>query len=106
MLPDWRMYLVRLALLSLSAQPLMSIAELVVLKNSIQSEEGALPRARISLMTIAPGLIPGSATPGPPSTGSLGRQPSLSESATSLAFGSIATSDQPSPSVWGYQLSL
>src|SRR5437899_7358798 len=57
--------------------PLMSMAALVRFFSSIQSPLAAVELLITSLITTASGLIPGSATPGPPLGRLLGRQAML-----------------------------
>src|SRR5687768_11867179 len=95
----------RLAGVSLSHQLPMLIVELVVLRSSIQSPL-LTALVMISLITTALGRTAvSSAWPGVPLTGSLARQPSFVPHAASGWAVSTAVSDQPSPSVWGYQSS-
>jgi hypothetical protein len=67
----------------------MLIGELVRFFSSIQSPVGAVELLIASLMTIASGLIPGSATPGPPPLKLLGRQFPLMLSGFCVAGGTI-----------------
>jgi hypothetical protein len=84
----------------------MLIGALVVFRSSIHPWPGVVGLARISLTTMELGLRPGSTSPGAPLGGMPARQLSLVLKAAFSAPGLMATSEKPSPSVWGYQPSL
>src|SRR5438552_2327133 len=93
--------------LSVRNQPLTSAGLLVVLYNSIASTAGSSSCVKTSLTTTAGrGGGGGSLTPGEPLMALLGRQLLAEFKALEGAVSSVVTSENPKPSVTGYQLSL
>src|SRR5687768_18209864 len=103
-MPTGMRHFFRLAGESLRYQLATLIGEFVVLRSSIQSPP-VEALVMISLITTELGFRPVSVPPGVPLIGSLARQPSLVPHAATGAAGSTIVSDQPWPSVWGYQSS-
>src|SRR5687768_2421798 len=89
---------------SLRYHPPTSICASPLLRSSIQSP--AAPLVSSSLTTIVSAATAGSSWPGAPRTNLLGLQLVELPQVEGLAWGSMMTSVDPSPSVVGYQALL